>query len=401
MHLRAPRTAANNDLRIASIQSTITGASSVVAEGFKVYTPAGGVLNIAQRNLINTEAISFLGAAGVGNANEVAMRGRLLSGTADAALDSLLVIAPGAEIINPTGDLTLGLANNTSGGTTNTEALAAADWDLSGYRYGSRSAAGVLTLRAKGDLVFNNTLSDGFTPITQGTAQEFADNGHSFMWLGKLMTISDTLPTNTQSWSYRLTAGADTNSSNFRSVLSSEELDLVQPNKGSVIVGEFYPAVPNPGSTGGSAATGSLGQTADTIRISTSTANRGNRFEVMRTGTGDITASAGRDIQLRNQFSTIYTAGVALPTPTTVLSENDFVLPVLPTVLSQHPSQAGGGLTLGAIQQLYPADLVDGRWKHLAQRPGEYRPLYTGKWRANRRFQPPDADQLALSTWLC
>ena len=39
-----------------SIQSTIIGASSVVAEGFKVYTPAGGVLNIAQRNLINTDA---------------------------------------------------------------------------------------------------------------------------------------------------------------------------------------------------------------------------------------------------------------------------------------------------------------------------------------------------------
>ena len=356
LHLRAPRTASNNDLRVDSIESSILGASSVMVEGYKVYTPAGGVLNIAQRNLINSDAIIFLGAAGVGNANEVAMRGKLLTGAVNAAaLDSLLVIAPGVEMVNLTGDLTLGLANNTSAGSTNAEALASADWDLSGFRYGSRSAPGVLTLRAGGNLVFNNTLSDGFTPITQGTTQTFADNGHSLMWLGKLMSIKDSLPVNTQSWSYRLTAGADMGASNFRSVLSASALDLSQPLKGSVIVGEFYPAVPNTGSTGLGAATGSLGQTADTIRISTSTTNRGNRFEVVRTGTGDITISAGRDVQLRNPFSTIYTAGVALPTPTTVYSENDFVLPVLPTAERLHPSQSGDGSTLGIVQQLYPS----------------------------------------------
>ena len=356
LHLRAPRTADNKDLLIDSIESTITGASSVVAEGYQVYTPANGVLNIAQRNLINTDAISFLGNAGVGNANETAMRSKLLTGADNAsALDSILVITPGVEMINLTGDLTLGLANNSSNGSTNAEALAAADWDLSGFRYGSRSAPGVLTLRAGGDLVFNNTLSDGFTPIVQGNNQTFADNGHSLMWLGKLMTIKDSLPTNTQSWSYRLTAGADVNASNFRNVQSASALDIAQPLKGSVIVGEFYPAVPNSGSSGLGAATGSLGQTADTIRISKTTTNRGNRFEVVRTGTGDITVSAGRDVQLRNQFSTIYTTGVALPTPTTIFSASDFVLPVLPTSEASHPSQSGDGATLGIVQQLYPS----------------------------------------------
>jgi filamentous hemagglutinin len=354
LHLRAPRAVANNDLRIEAIDSTIIGASSVVAEGFMVYTPAGGVLNIAQRNLINTDATNFLGAAGVGNANETAMRARLLGGAASTpGLDTLLVIAPGVEIINPTGDLTLGLANLT--GTTNTEALAAADWDLSKFRYGARSAPGVLTLRANGDLIFNNTLSDGFAPIAQGSAQQFADNGHSLMWMATLMTLSNTLPTNTQSWSYRLTAGADTNSGNFRSVLPVSVLDQTQPARGSVIVGEFYPAVPNKQETGTAAAVGSVGQTADSIRISTTTTNRGNRFEVIRTGTGDITISAGRDVQLRNQFSTIYTAGVALPAPATVFSENDFVMPVLPTTVNSHPGQSAGGLDLGAVQQLYPA----------------------------------------------
>ncbi len=350
LHLRAPRTADNKDIRIDSIESTITGASSVLAEGFKVYTPTNGVLNIAQRNLINSDAISFLGAAGVGNTNEVAMRTKLLNG-ASSGLDSLLVLAPGVEMVNPTGDLTLGLANPT--GTTNVEGLAAADWDLSGFRYGSRSAPGVLTLRAGGDLVFNNTLSDGFTPISQGTAAEFADSGHSLMWLGRLMTIKDTLPLNTQSWSYRLTAGADVNASNFRNVVSANNLDLSQPDKGSIIVGEFYPAVPNTLDSGSAAGVGTSGQTADSIRISTTAANRGNRFEVIRTGTGDITISAGRDIQLRNQFSTIYTAGVGLPTPTTVFGQGDFVVPVIPGSVASHPAQTFGDLELGAIQQIY------------------------------------------------
>jgi hypothetical protein len=348
LHLRAPRTGTNDGLNIATIGSNILGASSIVAEGFKVYTPVNGVLNIAQRNLINSEAIGFLGAAGVGNANEVAMRASLI-GT-DSPLDSIFVITPGAEIINLTGDLTLGLANNTSSGSTNVEALAAADWNLSSFRYGVKSAPGVLTLRAQGDIIFNNTLSDGFDPVAQGSSAVFTDNGHSLMWLATLMKINNTLPVNTQSWSYRLTAGADVNSSNFRSVLGSDFLG----GKGSVLVGEFYPAVPNSNLDGVAAAIGSDGQTADTIRISTTPTNRGNRFEVIRTGTGDIAISAGRDVQLRNQFSTIYTAGVALQNPTTVFSEGDFVVPILPTRVNAHPSQTSPA-NLGIIQQLYPA----------------------------------------------
>lgn len=354
LHLRAPRTTTNDGLGISSLQSTITGASAVIAEGFKVYEPANGAMDIALRNQIHADSTAFLGAAGTGNANETAIRTHLLDGAVDAAgLESVLVIAPGVEIINRSGDLTLGLANNASTGTTNVEALAAADWDLSQFRYGTKSAAGVLTLRANGDLVFNNTLSDGFDPIAQGNAQTFADNGHSLMWLATLSKIKDTLPVNAQSWSYRLTAGADTNAAGFRSVLSESELDSTQPGKGSVIIGEFYPAVPNTISTGGSAAIGTNGQTADSIRISTTTTNRGNRFEVVRTGTGDIAVTAGRDVQLRNQFSTIYTAGVAIPVSTTIFSENDFTVPVIPTTVNRHPSQSAGGGTLGAVQQIY------------------------------------------------
>ncbi|MES2475937.1 MAG: filamentous hemagglutinin family protein [Verrucomicrobiota bacterium] len=349
LHLRAPRTAGNDDLGVGSIASEISGASSVLVEGYTIYQPVDGVLDIALRNQIHSDSQAFLGTAGSVNANETAMLGRLLAGAADAsALSPLLVLAPGVEIINPSGDLVLGLENLT--GSTNREGLAAADWDLSSFRYGSRSAPGVLTLRASGDVVFNNTLSDGFDPIAQGTTTNFAANGHSLMWLATLSKIKDTLPLNTQSWSYRLTAGADLASSNYRSVLTTQELD---PGKGSLIVGEFHAPVPNTNGFGSSAAIGPNGLTANSIRISSSITNRGNRFEVVRTGTGDITISAGRDVQLRNTFSTIYTAGVALPDPTTIYQENDFVVPVVPDRANQFPSQSAGGATLGEVQQLF------------------------------------------------
>ena len=337
LHLRAPRLA--NDVRVDALESAITGASSIVVEPYKAYDRSTtGTMDTTLRTTINTEATNFM------NAGEATMRTRLLTGTPDAAnVSAALVITPGVEIFS-TGDLALGLANPT-GSTAlvfQQQAHTAADWNLSTFRYGSKSAPGILTLRAKGDLIFNNTLSDAFTP-----ASVTADNGHSSMWLATLQTINTNLPINTQSWSYRLTSGSDLAAADFRSVLPTS---LLTPSKGSILVGEFYPAVPNNDSTTTAAGIGNLGQTADTIRISTNNTNRGTRYEVIRTGTGDIVVNAGRDVQLRNQFATIYTAGVALPTPTTIFQANDFVLPTLnkPSI-----SQSGAGVDLGAHQQAY------------------------------------------------
>lgn len=346
LHLRAPRV--GNDVGVDALSSTITGASSVLVEGYRLYDrttgdglAAAGVLNIALRDQIHTDAANWLTSA-----RDTAIRGRLLTGVPNAAaVADALVVVPGVEIINRSGDLTLGLANNTAAGTTNVQALTAADWDLSTFRYGSESAPGVLTLRARGDLVFNNALSDGFTAVPVAST-----TGHSKLWTALPQAINSILPTNTQSWSYRLTAGADLAAADSRLVLSPAELDS---GKGSVLVGEFYPAVPNTNSAGGAAAVGSSGLTANTIKISTTTADRGTRYEVIRTGTGSIDISAGRDVQLRNQFATIYTAGVAVPTPTTIFQANDFVAPIIPTLTARHP----GNGNLGAIQQL-----VQARW---------------------------------------
>lgn len=341
LHLRAPRAGA--DIRVDAIDGTIVGGSAVVVEGFRVYQPAGGVMNTTLRNTINADNAAFIAAA------EAGVRTKVL-GALNVGLDPILVIAPGVEIINLTGDLTLGLANPF--GSTNAQALAAADWDLSGWRYGTRSAPGILTLRARGDIVLNNTLSDGFTPIPSGSTTNFRDIGHSNMWLATLQTINPLLPVNTQSWSYRIASGADLGSAGFRGVLAPEVLESLHPGGGSLLVGEFYPAVPNPNTFGAAAAIGSNGQTADTIRISTNNSNRGTRFEVLRTGTGDIDISTGRDVQLRNPFATIYTAGVGFADRTRIFQAGDFSTPITVRTALQHPNQGG---TLGAVQQNYEA----------------------------------------------
>jgi hypothetical protein len=336
LHLRAPRS--GDDVLIDPIDSTITGASAVSIEPFRVYEPAGGTMNIALRDSIHSDNTAFM------NAGEAAMLARLLP--LGGPLADVLAITPGVEILNRTGDLTLGLANNSNAGTTNAEAISGADWDLSSYRYGAKSSPGILTLRASEDLVFNNTLSDGFSPIAQGSAANFADIGHSQMWLATPQSISSLLPTNLQSWSYRFAAGSDMASTSHRRTLALDTL----AGKGSILVGEFYSSVPNTTTSGGSAAIGSLGQTADTIRISSTTTNRGTRYEVVRTGTGDIDISAANDVQLRNPFSTIYTSGIALADPTRIFEAADFSRPIVVRT-SNHPDQGN----LGAVQQPYDA----------------------------------------------
>jgi len=339
LHLRAPQISANTDVGVNKLLGSITGASSILVEGYRVFTPAGGVMNIALRNLINANATSFLVA------NEAAMRTKLLGGSPNSALDPLVVIAPGAEIVNTTGDLTLGLAN--TAGSVNNEARTAADWDFSNFRYGTRRAPGVLTLRARGNITFNNALSDGFSSVVSASL-----NGNSTQWLANLQAIdTDGLgqlfrPINLQSWSFKISAGADLASANSAAVLPLGTSGLT----GSIFVGEFHAPVPNSFTGAPSPAIGDAGLTSNSIRISTDGTDRGTRFEVIRTGTGEIVLHAARDVQLRNQFATIYTAGVRLPNPQNLFGVNDFRVPALPASTANQPNQTQ---FLGIPQQLY------------------------------------------------
>jgi len=328
LHLRAPRN--GNDVQVDALLGSITGASSVIVEGYRLYNQTSGLLNNALRSTINADAANYM------NAGYAAMFTRLTTGNPNAAaLGQALVIAPGVEIFRTNGDLTLGTA---------VSGLNSEDWDLSAFRYGPKLAPGILTLRASGNIIFNNTLSDGFTPVTADTS-----TGNSTMWLAPLAPIvtANGLPVNTQSWSYRITAGADFSSANVGAVVPVSSL---ASGKGSVLVGEFYADIPNSATSGTAVAIGSNGTTANTIRITTGAANR-TRFEVVRTGTGDIGIAAGRDVQLRNQFATIYTAGVRIPDPTQIYTAGDFVQPIVALSGPRHPAQGN----LGAAQQPYAA----------------------------------------------
>jgi filamentous hemagglutinin family protein len=360
LHLRAPRNAGNNDLLINPIGASIVGASSIVAEGFEVQTAPAGLITgwrsahnalpqvgTLQRTIYDNAA-SFLS-----DANYDKMLTRLL-GADMQKLSNLFVIAPGVEIINSSGSLSLGNTNEEIlakiGAPSNAKQITSlgssdvtsADWNLSDFRFGRKLAPGILTLRAAGDIAFNNSLSDGFTPLSVANQSARQNNANSSLWLGQLQDLNPLLPLNNQSWSFRISAGADFGSANLASVNSGS---------GSVLVGEYYPAVPN------TLAVGKLGLTRDSLRIfrpsGAQTQDLGTRYEVVRTGTGDISVSAGSDIRLRNDFATIYTAGTRIPNPQNIYSNNDFRPPTFYFQSTAEDSSTQDNNSLGAAQQFY------------------------------------------------
>jgi filamentous hemagglutinin family protein len=366
LHLRAPRNLGNSDLALRPLAGRIEGVSAVLAEGYEVVdlTASGGLITgwrltqterpaagTVQRQVYDS-ALSYLSAA-----NHTAMEARIL-GSDPNGLGSRFVLAPGVEIINRNGDLRLGYSNaeiakNTSPTSTSpadtvtslgSAKVISADWDLSDFRFGPDLAPGVLSLRADGNLVFNNTLTDGFRP-----APPTAANGGSAQWLAELRDLNTTLPANLQSWSYRLTAGSDFQSA---ALAGTRDVSALGAGQGSIFVGEFYDMVPNPANSGSGAAVGSDGLTANSLLIGTSSLRRGTRFEVIRTGTGSIEVDAARDIQLRNHFAAIYTAGVRIPMSQvgSIFETADFTLPVFYRTRDGDPNPSGG---VGQRQQTY------------------------------------------------
>jgi filamentous hemagglutinin len=303
LHLRSPRNVANTDLQLAAIGSNITGASVITVEGYKLYDLTGtanGTITSAIQTQVLNDANAYLGASGNTTNGYSAILTRLTG--LNSALD--LILTPGAEIINRTGDLTLGTISST----------ATSDWNLATFRFGPKSAAGTLTLRASQNLTFHNALSDGFS-------------GGASLWLSPLIANNPLLPANSQSWSYHLAAGADNTAASFRSVLP---LDSISAGQGNLQLGK---------NAGAATATGGANAVTSSII--------GNSYQVIRTGSGDIDISAGRSIQLLNLFASIYTAGTRVADPTAVFAPGDFVTPVLNRTVSQ--------INLGAAQQNYSA----------------------------------------------
>jgi hypothetical protein len=303
LHLRAPRNAANSDLGINTIGSSVLGASSILVEGVKLYELTGaGIITTTLQNTVRSDANAFLGAADSTTAGYSAMLARLTA--LQPTLD--LIIAPGVEIFNRSGDIVLGTATST----------ATSDWNLSTFRFGPRSTPGVLTLRASNNITFFNALSDGFS-------------GGSSLWLSSLNQNNPLLPDNSESWSFRITAGSDFTAASFRSTAA---LNNLATGSGMINIGK------NQGS-----ATATGGRNATTASII------GNAFQVVRTGSGNIDLTAARTIHLLNPFASIYTAGTAVADPNKLFQSNDFTLPILTTDLPLPQA------SLGAAQQNYPA----------------------------------------------
>jgi len=227
--LRLPRPGTGAGLAVASLAGSITGAREVALEAVKIYD--------------NITSIGIATGAGKLKTATVDADNAAFMQTAPALLASLnrpdlaLHLRPGVEI-RSSGDLALD-----------------ADWNLySANRPGGE--AGVLTLRAVGDLKLNKNLSDGFATATQFN------------------------PMAGPSWSYRLVAGADKG--------SADPLALLPPTSAGLAAGKGSVRV-------------AAGTSAAPVRV--------------RTGTGSIAIAAARDVVLGNQYSVIYTAGspVVLP----------------------------------------------------------------------------------------
>ncbi len=342
LHLRAAQNSTNTDLFVNAINGNIIGSSSILVEGYRLYdlTASGGAITTAVQNSILADGQTFLGANGVTTTAYTAMMNRLLAN--NASLQDVLVLAPGAEIINRIGDLTLGTTSST----------ATSDWNLANYRFGAKGAAGVLTMRAAGNLVFYNALSDGFVTAANTSL---------------LRALNPALPFNTQSYSYRLTAGADLGAADFGAVKSL----------GSLAATAGYLKL---GKDNGENISTSPGDSATTAAALL------NKFQVIRTGSGDIEINSGRSIQLLNQFATIYTAGTRVADYTL---GGTFDVPII-----NFNGQTGAANPLGVIQQATPYvaqySMAGGNVSLFAQQDIEHLTFLNGQYVADSQLQLPN-----------
>ncbi|HXZ24878.1 MAG TPA: filamentous hemagglutinin family protein [Nitrospiria bacterium] len=201
--------------------ASIRGAADVNIEAYRTYTASN--IDAVLINSIQSDTATYMNSASAGNINN----------TLGIGSDVRFHFLPGVEI-DSTGDLTLN-----------------APWDLLNWRYNGN--AGVLNLRAAGNLNISKNLSDGVATVFDSL-------------LGTLR-ITATTPadqSNQGNWSYRLTAGAD---------LSSADPMAVNQDVGNVTL-------------------------ASGVKV--------------RTGTGTIEVAAGNDLTLTDSTAAIYTVGANL-----------------------------------------------------------------------------------------
>ncbi|MGA3008558.1 MAG: hypothetical protein ABSE59_11775, partial [Opitutaceae bacterium] len=256
-------------LEVFNLSSASTSSASVTAENTSNGVITNGITNSVEADVM-TDGKNFVNSVYASN-------GSFLLNNPSIAIE------PSAEIVN--NDATTNQGNITLPST----------WDLSTFRFGPNvdtgtpngdgsGEPGLLTLRAVGNLVFDSgaSLSDGFGPTPASSA-----GGE---WQARLMPAPTNGQSETFSWSYNLTAGADLTAADASRVLPTSELN----GAGSLQLGYGF----------GSNTLTSPANDTNTIE---------QYYQVIRTGTGNINIFAGQDVQLLNPLATIYTAGSQVP----------------------------------------------------------------------------------------
>jgi hypothetical protein len=147
MHFRADRTA--NDIAVSNIaDGVIVGADAVALEAVKVHNYT--TLDQTAQDAIHADNHQYMDAA---------------YPLVNARFGNGYQLLPGVEI------------------RSNADMTVSTQWDLSGWRYGPDALPGVLTLRAAGDLLLDQSLSDGFINGFIDTV-EFGPEPKAGCWVG-------------------------------------------------------------------------------------------------------------------------------------------------------------------------------------------------------------------------
>jgi filamentous hemagglutinin len=215
-----------------ALGGSFRGVQQAQVEGLASYQSSGSITAADQAGYY-ADALAFM--------QNAAAIGQSVAGTSNLNVS----VVPGVEVQSP-GDLKVANA-----------------WDLSTWQFNGVTVPGILTLRAGGNLIFNASLSDGFSGTTGA---------------GAFVLPSTPGP----SWSYQLVAGADLGASDLMAV---QPMSALASNEGNVMIAK--------GAVDGGAN------------------NRPPTPIMVRTGTGDIDIAAAGDLIFGNRASVIYTAGEA------------------------------------------------------------------------------------------
>ena len=284
--------AAGDTVPVTSAAKVVFGTSNVPVH---LATNDGSVLTVGTAINFGAGMTTFASGALVqlsANSDQVSVRafGPLVVSNAGALIVTALQDSKISPEATSTSGILVGLQNGSSyafsgatvlNGTNRGDLTLASTWDLSSFRYGSGNEPGTLTVRTPGNLVINAgaSLSDGFGPSPATSV--------GGLWQAPLLAPGS------QSWSYNLIAGADLSAANIRQVLPLSQLDA---STGSILLGLNSPA---------------LNTSVSASRLTAVLQN----YQTIRTGTGDINLSAGRDLQILNDLATVYTAGTAVANP--------------------------------------------------------------------------------------